>query len=156
MSTIAVIALLIFAGIGVASVIIYLFGESDKRKETEKEDVFVFPGNCEFTSKPCDTPYENLWNEVVHPMRRSSFIALVTAKDDGSIQYKERKEKIYKDEILHLMREGILYDRDKTDSSVREFCLGQTPLNQSVEYRIKTAEIMRKYITTGKIPNKEE
>lgn len=156
MSTITVIAVLIFTAIGIASVIIGLFDKSDKRKETEKEDVFVFPGNCEFTSKPCDTPYENLWNEVGHPMRSSSFLALVTVKDDGSIRFKDRKEKIYKDEILHLMNKSALYDKSEADSSVREFCLGQTPLNQSIEYRIKTAEIMRKYITTGKTPNKEE
>lgn len=156
MSTIAVIAVLIFAAIGIVSVIIYLFGKSDKRKETEKRGAFVFPGNCEFTSKPCDTPYENLWNEAVYPMRRSSFIALVTVENDGFIQYKERKGKIYKDEILHLMNKGALCDKGKADSSVREFCLGQTPLNQSIEYRIKTAEIMRRYITTGKTPNKEE
>ena len=52
----------------------------------------------------------------------------------------------------------LLLDRAKEAGACLkvEFCLGQTPLNQSVEYRIKTAELMYKYITTGKIPNKEE
>lgn len=156
MLTIAVMVVLIFAAIGIASVIIYLFGKSDKRKETEKEDVFVFPGNCEFTSKPYDTPYENLWNEVGHPMRSSFFLALVTVKDDGSIRFKDRKEKIYKDEILHLMNQSALCDKGEADSSVRKFCIEQTMPHDDPKNRIDEAEIIRKYITTGKIPNREE
>lgn len=58
--------------------------------------------------------------------------------------------------LLDRAKEAGACHQGRADSSVREFCLGQTPLNQSIEYRIKTAEIMRKYITTGKIPNKEE
>lgn len=58
--------------------------------------------------------------------------------------------------LLDRVKEAGACHQGRADSSVREFCLGQTPLNQSVEYRIKTAELMYKYITTGKIPNKEE
>ena len=155
MSTITVIAVLIFTVIGIVSAIISLFGKADKIKETEKEDVFVFPGSCEFTSKPC-TPYEDLWHKARCPMRnQSSFRLAMMGLETGREDHAQR-EAIYKDEILHLINKSALCDKGEADSSVREFCLGQTPLNQSVEYRIKTAEIMRKYITTGKIPNKEE
>lgn len=58
--------------------------------------------------------------------------------------------------LLDRAKEAGACHQGRADSSVREFCLGQTPLNQSVEYRIKTAELMYKYITTGKIPNKKE
>lgn len=152
---ITVIAVLIFTAIGIASVIINLFGKSDKRKKTEKGDAFVFSGNCKFTSKPC-TPYEDLWRKAEYPMRGQSYLRLITMDLETGREDHAQREEIYKDEILHLMNKSALYDKSEADSSVREFCLGQTPLNQSIEYRIKTAEIMRKYITTGKTPNKEE
>ena len=156
MATIAVMAVLIFTAIGIASVIMNLFGKSDKRKKTEKGDAFVFPGNCKFTSKPCDTPYENLWNEVGHPMRSLSFLAILTVKDDGSIRFRDRREKIYKDEILHLMNKGVLCDKGEAYSSVRKFCIEQTMSHDDPKNRIDEAEIIYRYITTGKIPNKEE
>lgn len=157
MLTIAVMAVLIFAAIGIASVIIYLFGKSDKRKEVEKGNVIVRSDSYRLESNPC-TPYENLWRKTEYPMRDQSYLRLITM-DLETIAGREdhaQREEIYKDEILHLMNKSALYDKSEADSSVREFCLGQTPLNQSIEYRIKTAEIMRKYITTGKTPNKEE
>ena len=153
MLTIAVMAVLIFAAIGIASVIIYLFGKSDKRKEVEKGNVIVRSDSYRLESNPC-TPYENLWRKAGYPMRGPSRLRFIMIAGDMEEQIK--REAIYKDEILHLMNKSALYDKSEADSSVREFCLGQTPLNQSIEYRIKTAEIMRKYITTGKTPNKEE
>ena len=44
--------------------------------------------------------------------------------------------------LLDRAKEAGACHQGRADSSVREFCLGQTPLNQSVEYRIKTAELM--------------
>lgn len=157
MLTIAVMAVLIFAAIGIASVIIYLFGKSDKRKEVEKGNVIVCSDSYRLESNPY-TPYEDLWRKAEYPMRGQSYLRLITM-DLETIAGREdhaQREAIYKDEILHLMNKSALYDKSEADSSVREFCLGQTPFNQSIEYRIKTAEIMRKYITTGKTPNKEE
>lgn len=139
---ITVIAVLIFTAIGVASVIINLFGKSDKRKEVEKGNVIVRSDSYRLESNPC-TPYENLWRKAGYPMRGPSRLRFIMIAGDREEQIK--REAIYKDEILHLMNKGALCDNGRDDPSVREFCLGQTPLNQSIEYRIKTAEIMRKW-----------
>lgn len=154
---ITVIAVLIFTAIGIASVIINLFGKSDKRKKTEKGDAFVFSGNCKFTSKPC-TPYEDLWRKTEYPMRGQSYLRLITM-DLETIAGREdhaQREEIYKDEILHLMNKSALCDKGEADSSVRKFCIEQTMPHDDPKNRIDEAEIIYRYITTGKIPNKEE
>lgn len=150
---IIVIAVLIFTAIGITSVIINLFGKSDKRKKTEKGDAFVFPGNCKFTSKPC-TPYEDLWRKAEYPMRGQSCFKLIMM--EGAREGQIKREDIYKDEILHLMNKGALCDKSKAGPSVRKFCIEQTMSHDDPKNRIDEAEIIYRYITTGKIPNKEE
>lgn len=161
METIQVIA--IIAALVIAAIIINFLFYKPIREEEKEQNIKVETRNTDFlignpVLAPSDTPYEDLWRKAKYPMRRHSYFSLIsmdikaiTGRNDPA-----DREDIYKDEILHLMNKGALCDKGKADSSVREFCLGQTPLNQSIEYRIKTAEIMRKYITTGKTPNKEE
>ena len=157
MSTIAVMAVLIFAAIGIASAIIYLFGKSDKRKEVEKGNVIVRSDSYRLESNPC-TPYENLWRKTEYPMRDQSYLRLITM-DLETIAGREdhaQREEIYKDEILHLMNKSALCDKGEADSSVRKFCIEQTMPHDDPKNRIDEAEIIYRYITTGKIPNKEE
>ncbi len=161
METIQVIA--IIAALVIAAIIINFLFYKPIREEEKEQNIKVETRNTDFlignpVLAPSDTPYEDLWRKAKYPMRGQSYLRLITM-DLETIAGREdhaQREAIYKDEILHLMNKSALYDKSEADSSVREFCLGQTPLNQSIEYRIKTAEIMRKYITTGKTPNKEE
>ena len=95
MLTIAVMAVLIFAAIGIASVIIYLFGKSDKRKEVEKGNVIVRSDSYRLESNPC-TPYENLWRKAGYPMRCPSRLRFIMIAGDREEQIK--REAIYKDE----------------------------------------------------------
>lgn len=161
METIQVIA--IIAALVIAAIIINFLFYKPIREEEKEQNIKVETRNTDFlignpVLAPSDTPYEDLWRKAEYPMRGQSYLRLITM-DLETIAGREdhaQREAIYKDEILHLMNKSALYDKSEADSSIREFCLGQTPLNQSIEYRIKTAEIMRKYITTGKTPNKEE
>lgn len=153
MLTIAVMAVLIFAAIGIASVIIYLFGKSDKRKEVEKGNVIVRSDSYRLESNPC-TPYENLWRKAGYPMRGPSRLRFIMIAGDREEQIK--REAIYKDEILHLMNKSALCDKGEADSSVRKFCIEQTMPHDDPKNRIDEAEIIYRYITTGKTPNKEE
>ena len=159
METIQVITLI--AALAIAAIIINFLFYKLIREEEKEQNIKVETRNTDFlignpVLAPSDTPYEDLWHRARCPMRnQSSFRLAMMGLETGREDHAQR-EAIYKDEILHLINKSALCDKGEADSSVREFCLGQTPLNQSVEYRIKTAEIMRKYITTGKIPNKEE
>lgn len=161
MQVIGIIVMIALVAIGLTTVIISLFGSTDKRKKLEKEGAIILPSNIEYKSTS-NTPYEDLWRKAGCIMRGSSYLRLATMaleeKKTGTLNPAQR-ETIYKDEILYLMDKGMLYKQDQKNTDLRKFCIEQTPCDRSSGYRIKDAEALCNYIVTGKastINNKEE
>lgn len=161
METIQVIA--IIAALVIAAIIINFLFYKPIREEEKEQNIKVETRNTDFlignpVLAPSDTPYEDLWRKAKYPMRRHSYFSLIsmdikaiTSRNDPA-----DREEIYKDEILHLMNKSALCDKGESNSSVRKFCIEQTMSHDDPKNRIDEAEIIYRYITTGKTPNKEE
>lgn len=155
MQVIGIIVMIALVSIGLTTVIISLFGSTDKRKKLEKEGAIILPNNIEYKSTS-NTPYEDLCRKAGCIMRGSSHLRLATMaleeKKTGTLNPAQR-EAIYKDEILYLMDKGMTYDYNQTNIDLRKFCIEQTSHVRCVEYRIKEAEFLYNYIVTGKAIN---
>lgn len=160
MQVIGIIIMIALVAIGLTTVITTLFGSTDKRKKLEKEGTIILPNNIEYKSTS-NTPYEDLWREAGCIMRGSSYIRyvdMVLEEKRTGRKNPAKREDIYKDEILYLMDKGMQYKQAQKDTSLRKFCIEQTPSDRSSGYRIKDAEALCNYIVTGKasLINKEE
>lgn len=161
METIQVIA--IIAALVIAAIIINFLFYKPIREEEKEQNIKVETRNTDFlignpVLAPSDTPYEDLWRKAKYPMRGQSYLRLITMDLETIVGREDhaQREEIYKDEILHLMNKSALCDKGEADSSVRKFCIEQTMSHDDPKNRIDEAEIIYRYITTGKIPNKEE
>lgn len=156
MQVIGVIVMIALTTIGLTTVITSLFGSTDKRKELEKEGAIILPDNIESESTS-NTPYEDLWRKAGCIMRGSSLIRHIRTKKGESLSTEER-EKVFEDEILHLMDKGMLYKQGQKNTDLRKFCIEQTSSLPNVEHRIKAAESLYNYIVAEKasVINKEE
>lgn len=161
METIQVIA--IIAALVIAAIIINFLFYKPIREEDKEQNIKVETRNTDFlignpVLAPSDTPYEDLWRKAEYPMRGQSYLRLITMglETIAGREDPADREEIYKDEILHLMNKSALCDKSEADSSVRKFCIEQTMPHDDPKNRIDEAEIIYRYITTGKTPNKEE
>lgn len=159
METIQVIA--IIAALIIAAIIVnFLFCKPPQQEvkavniKVETGDVNYLTGNLSFAQS--NTPYKDLWSQSDCSLRGSTLVRLTQIRSNISSRHKGMEEEIYKREILHYMNKGALYSQEEKISPIRKFCIGQTIPGDNIEYRIEAAELMYKYITTGKIPNKEE
>lgn len=156
---ILVIIMVIF-GIGIGFYWLHVIISSTKKKEKDVSRL-ICSANVKFT--PCNNPFEKLWKEsgasAYFDMDGANHgrLTINSIREDNELSLMCDNEEVYRDAILKLMKCGMVYKRmNANNPELRKFCIINTSDCNTMENRIKNANILYDYINNGcQVKNKE-